>query len=64
MEKYEYVFDALGSIVVDIQVELIESEDDSHKALARLERSFLSNVVDLLHEAKKCRELIEIEKES
>lgn len=61
MEKYEYVFDTLGSIVVDIQVELIESENDSHKALARLERSYLSQVVDLLHEAKKCRELIEKE---
>lgn len=61
MEKYEYVFDTLGSIVVDIQVELIESEDDSHKALARLERSYLSQVVDLLHEAKKCRQLIEKE---
>ena len=61
MEKYEYVFDVLGSIVVDIQVELIESEDDSHKALARLERSYLSQVVDLLHEARRCRHLIEKE---
>jgi len=59
MEKYEYVFDALESIVVDIQLELNESENDSHKALARLERSFLSNVVDLLHEARKYRELTE-----
>jgi len=59
MEKYEHVFNALESIVVDIQLELDESEDDSHKALARLEWSFLSNVVDLLHEAKKYRELIE-----
>jgi hypothetical protein len=62
MEKYEYVFDALGSIVVDIQVELIESEDDSNKALARLERSYLSNIVDLLHKARECRQ--QIEKES
>lgn len=59
MEKYEYVFDALESIVVDIQMELIESENDSNKALARLERSYLSNVVDLLHTARKCRESIE-----
>jgi hypothetical protein len=59
MEKYEHVFDALESIVVDIQLELDESDNDSHKALARLERSFLSNVVDLLHEARKYRELIE-----
>ena len=62
MEKYEYVFDALESIVIDIQVELIESENDSHKALARLERSYLSNVVDLLHKAQECRQ--QIEKES
>lgn len=59
MEKYEYVFDALGSIVVDIQVELIESEDDGHKALVRLERSYLDQAVELLHNAKKCRELVE-----
>jgi len=59
MEKYEYVFDALESIVVDIQLELNESESAEHKALARIERSFISNVVDLLHEAKKYRELIE-----
>lgn len=61
MDKYEYVFNALGSIVVDIQVELIESDDDSHKALVRLERSYLSQVVDLLHKAKECRHLIEKE---
>lgn len=59
MEKYEYVFDALGSIVVDIQVELIESEDDGTKALVRLERSYLDQVVELLHKAQKCRELVE-----
>ena len=62
MEKYEYVFDALESIVVDIQVELNESENGSHKALARIERSFQSNAVDLLHEARKLR--AQIEKES
>ena len=62
MEKYEYVFDALESIVVGIQVELIVSEDNSHKALARLERSYLSDVVDLLHKARECRQ--QIEKES
>ena len=62
MEKYEYVFDALESIVIDIQAELIESENDSHKALARLERSYLADVVDLLHKAKECRQ--QIEKES
>jgi len=61
MERYEYVFDVLGSIVVDIQIELIESEDDSQKALARLERSYLSQVVDLLHEARRCRQLLEKE---
>lgn len=61
MERYEYVFDVLGSIAVDIQIELIESEDDSHKALARLERSYLSQVVDLLHKAKECRQLLEKE---
>ncbi len=61
MDKYEYVFDALGSIVIDIQAELIESEDESHKSLARLERSYLSNVVDLLHKAKECRQQIEKE---
>lgn len=61
MEKYEYVFDVLGSIVVDIQVELIESDDDSPKALLLQESSYLRQVVALLHEAKKCRHLIEKE---
>lgn len=59
MERYEYVFDALTSIVVDIQVELIESEDDGHKALVRLERSYLDQVVELLHKAQECRRLTE-----
>jgi hypothetical protein len=62
MEKYEYIFDALESIVVDIQEELMESEDDSHKELLKLEASFLFNVVALLHEAKKYR--VQIEKGS
>lgn len=61
MEKYEYIFDALGSIVVDIQVDLDESGDDSHKALLLQESSYLRQVVALLHEAKKCRHLIEKE---
>lgn len=61
MERYEYVFDALTSIVVDIQIELIESEEGSQKELARLERSYLSQVVDLLHKAQKCRQAIEKE---
>lgn len=61
MEKYEYVFDALESIVVDIQVDLIESETDSVRELAKLEKSFLVNAIDLLKEAQKYRQLIEKE---
>jgi 5'-deoxynucleotidase YfbR-like HD superfamily hydrolase len=62
MEKYEYVFDALESIVVDIQLDLNESEDGLHKELAKLEKSFLVNAIHLLKEAKKYRQ--QSEKES
>lgn len=61
MEKYEYVFDALESVVVDIQLDLNESEEGSHKELAKLEKSFLVNAIHLLKEAKKYRQLIEKE---
>ena len=61
MEKYEYVFDALESIVVDIQLDLNESEDGLNKELAKLEKSFLVNAIDLLKEAQKYRQLSEKE---
>ena len=62
MEKYEYVWDALESIVVDIQLDLNELEEGSHKELVKLEKSFLVNAMHLLKEAKRCRQ--QIEKES
>jgi len=58
MEKYEYVFDTLESIVVDIQLEVIESEDDGYKALARLERSYIDQAVDLLWKAYGCHQIL------
>ena len=61
MEKYNYVFNALESIVVDVQFGVLESDNDSEKALLRLERSYLSQVVELLHKAQKCRQEVEIE---
>ena len=61
MEKYEYVFDALESIVVDIQVDFIESDADSVRELAKLEKSFLVNAIDMLKEAQKYRQLSEKE---
>ena len=58
MEKYETVFTALESIVVDIQTDLIESEDDAYKALVRLERSYIEQVMDLLWKAHECRQIV------
>ena len=61
MDKYEYVWDALESIVVGIQLDLNELEEGSHKELVKLEKRSLINAMHLLKEAKKCRQQIEKE---
>jgi hypothetical protein len=61
MKNYEYVFDALESLVVGIQLDLTKPEDGPNNELAKIERSFLVNAIHLLKEAQKYRQLIEKE---
>lgn len=65
MEKYQHMFDTLGSILNDIQTGFIESEDDSQHPLLYKEYFYLRQVVVLLQDARECKEAREqVEKES